>query len=246
MLHNHCVRYLLLCCTACSALVFCMDVTRGQQADVETTGDAEARDAVLNSPRWEKAKDRYLAWLGSQSVYSKDQIEALNSELRNRIAGMSADEMKSFLAEMEAKLDVLTSPATMEARRWASKYTDSALQRIRKEYGVEDPIRTSSFDLDSALQQFHQDRRTRLAEAKEFRRARETQAKAARDYHQRQANLATRAAGRPASTGQRSASSYAPRSPRSPRSRARAYSSPYPKLNYTIGPWGGVWVSPRR
>ena len=130
----------------------------------------------------------------------------------------------------------------MDARRWAAKYTDKALKRIRKQYGVEDPIRMPSLDMEAALRQFAADRQSKSAASSAFTRARESQAKAARSYHQSQA-AAARSTRKTANYGNRSSSAYAPKSSKS---RVRTYSSAYPKLNYSIGPWGGVWVNPRR
>ena len=229
---------ILACCLMCLITLR----VNGQANNGERV-DQQARQEILDSQRWADAKQQLDSWLSVQKVYSDEEVEVLKSELRNRIAVMSPQELQAFLEEMEAKVAVLMSPASLDARRWASKYTDKALERYRKKFGVEDPARMSAADLETALAEFTAQRQSKLESSAAFRQSRQSQARAAKNYNQAQA----KAARRPSVAGRyRAPSSSSPYSPRRASSRVKTYSAPYPKLNYSVGPWGGVWVSPRK
>lgn len=215
--------------SACAAL----QNQASAQNDQESSRNEQARQKILSSLRWTQAKMQFDEWLSIQTVYDENQIEALQSDLRNQIAFMSADELESFLTEMEAKLAVLMSPASMDARRWAAQYTKKAQQKILKKYNVQDPLTMPAADIESALRQFAAERGARQASSEAFNRARASQARAVSDLHkaQRQAAIAN-ASRRPAPS-----SAYAPRNkPRNP----KVYESPYPS-RFRFGPWGGAW-----
>lgn len=223
----------------------CMALQTGQVDGYDESSSEASReiDAILKSDRWAKAQQQFDQWLSLQNAYDKNETEALKSELRSRVAMMSATQLDAFLAEMEARLAVLLSPEAVDARRWVAPLTDQALQRLRAKYGVVDPMRMSAIDLDIALQQFAADRQTQAAGAAAFNQSRETAADSAIRLQQSQQKSLDRATQRSSGTFQTLSSPYAPRSQRP---TARTFSSPYPKLNYSVGPWGGVWISPRQ
>ena len=199
--------------------------------------EAEARNDILSSDRWAAAERQFDEWLSIQTVYSEDEVEAMKSDFRNRIIAMSAEELQEFLDQMEARVQILMSPASMDARRWASKFTEKRKKEIRKKFGVEDPINMSADEMAAALRQFAADRQSRQATSASFQRSRSLQASAATKRREAQA-AAARAAARTRSTA---SSAYAPRNvPRTP----KTYRAAYPKMNYSVGPWGGVWLSP--
>jgi hypothetical protein len=154
---------------------------------------------------------------------------------------MSPTQLQDFLEEMEARLAVLLSPAATEARRWVAPLTDQAVQRMRAKYGVEDPARVSAADLENALLQFAADRQAQAAGAAAFNQSRQSAASAAISANQSQQKALNQATRSSAASFQTQGSPYAPR----PSQRnARTYSAPYPKMRYSIGPWGGVWITP--
>jgi len=219
-----------------------------QTSKVDSSDEARreeqiAIDKVLSSERWLKATQQFDQWLALQSVYDEREIEALKSELRNQVASMSPAQLESFLQEMEARLAVLLSPEATEARRWVAPLTDQAVQRLRAKYHVEDPVRSSALDLETALRKFAADRRAQVVGAEAFNRARQSSVNAARSANQARQQVSNQASRSQAATFQTHGSSYAPR----PRSREpRTFTKHYPGPSYSIGPWGGVWVTPRQ
>ncbi len=232
------VLFLFAVCEPTSA---CFSFQKAETTDAGAGSPLEkqAQQEILTSPRWTKAKQQFDEWLSVQTAYNKAEVEVLKSELRNRIESMSAQELISFLEEMETKIVILMNPATTDARRWVAAYTDKAQQKIRKKFGVDDPLSLSADEIGAVLQQFSAERQSRLAASAAFNRARDSQARAIKNYKQTQSRAArTASSHRPPSR-----SSYAPRN--TPR-RPQTYSAPYHKTNYSVGPWGGVWVSPGR
>lgn len=199
--------------------------------------EAEARNDILTSDRWAAAKQQFDRWLSIQTVYSEDEVTAIKSDLLNQVVSMSSAELREFLDQMEARVQILMSPASMDARQWASRFTEKRKREIRKEYGVEDPIRLSADEMAAALQQFAADRQSRRTASSDFQRSRSLQASAAAKRRSTQTAVRSAARARPTPS-----SAYAPRNvPRTP----KTYQRKYPGMSYSVGPWGGVWVSPR-
>lgn len=219
-----------------------------QPAEVADSDDArreeqQAIDKILGSERWAQAMEQFDQWLAIQNVYSDAEAKALRSELRNRVASMSSAQLEDFMEEMEARLAVLLSPEATAARQWVAPLTDQAVQRLRAKYGIEDPIRLSAAELETALQQFATDRQAQIAGAAAFNQNRQVAANAAINANQAQQQSLNQAAQRKASSFQSQSTAYAPRpAERNP----RTFSKRYPGSSYSIGPWGGVWITPRQ
>ena len=68
--------------------------------------EAEARQAILNSREWRKAEYAFYEWLSVQKVYTPAEVERLKRDLSGRIQRMSAAELQSFLAQIEADVRI--------------------------------------------------------------------------------------------------------------------------------------------
>lgn len=225
--------------TVCLAL----QAVDAADSDEARQREQQAIDKILQSDRWAQASQQFDQWLAIQGFYDEQESKALKSELRNRVASMSAVQLEEFLNDMEARLAVLLSPEAKEARQWVAPLTNQAIDRLRAKYGVQDPIRASAGDLEAALQQFAADRQAQAAGAAAFNQNRQIAASAAMSANQAQQKSLNQATQRQASSFQTQASSYAPRPPeRNP----RTFSKRYPGSAYSIGPWGGVWITPRQ
>lgn len=225
--------------------MICLAQQAAEAADSDAARQQEqaAIDEILQSERWAKAQQQFDQWLAIQAFYDEAESKALKSELRNRVTSMSAVQLEQFLEEMEARLAVLLSPEAMAARQWVAPLTDKAVQRLRAKYGVEDPMRISAAEFETALQQFAADRQAQVAGAAAFNQNRQAAVNAAVSANQAQQQSLNQAAQRKASSFQTQTASYAPRPPeRNP----RTFSKRYPGSTYSIGPWGGVWITPRQ
>lgn len=218
-------------------------------ADAERSSDEEAREAILGGDAWKATTARFEEWLQVQKTYGPAEVEALRSELRNRVAQMSAEELAAFTADMEAKLNVLLDPAADAARQWVETYFTPKKQReLAAKYGVQDPIRMSSFELAKALEEFENDRMVRGAAAASFQQSQAAQVRGAENYRKSQDRVqaaAVQAARQGAGGGNYFGSHYAP-TPNRNRNRVQTYQAPYKPFQYSVGPWGGVWVGMNR
>ncbi|MCA9235933.1 MAG: hypothetical protein KDA44_10710 [Planctomycetales bacterium] len=200
----------------------------------------EARQKVLDSQRWKTAQRRFHEWLAVQTTYSDAEVAEIKQRLAARIAAMSADELQTFLTEMEQRLDVLLSPTAAAARSWVDQfYTQKGKQELDRKYGITDPIDMSAQELTAALDRFAEDRQSQGSSQAAFQKQQTIQAAAATKERQAQQAATRQAAAaappRPATFG----TPYAPR--RDP--RPQRYQAPYDPVRYSIGPWGGVWIN---
>jgi hypothetical protein len=198
-----------------------------------TPQEQQARQAVLDGDRWQSARKQFEGWLADSSLYSDAQRAAMKQELATRIADMDAAQLRDFLAQMEARLAVLTSPEAAAARQWADAfYTPHGKQQLAEKFGVSDPVALSAAQLKIALDAFAVERQQGAAGQSAFQQAQAAQVAAAESL--RKAQQAAPAQMRPATFG----TPYAP-----PRvERPQRYVAPYDPPHYSIGPWGGVWV----
>jgi hypothetical protein len=199
-----------------------------------------AHQAVLESDRWMAARTRFEQWLSVQSAYDANEIADIKRRLTERVAAMSAVELQKFLAEMEQRLDVLLSPDVTAARNWADEfYTPLGKEELAAQYGVAHPLSMTGEELNAALARFALDRQSHASTRAAFQQQQATQAAAAREYRQAQQQAAQQAAA--ASAARRPASSGAPYAP-TRRTSPQRYEAPYNPLQYSIGPWGGIWI----
>lgn len=109
----------------------------GPAGGVADSIEAQRRE-IMESDRWRRTTRGLNEWLSVQQLYSPDEVAVLRSQFRARVARMSPTELKNHLDDMEAKLEVLSSPEAEDARRWMSqflavqaKYTDAQLRAKR-------------------------------------------------------------------------------------------------------------------
>jgi hypothetical protein len=206
-----------------------------------TPAQQQAREAVLNSPAWQEEQRKFHAWLGVQTTYDAAQIAAMKQEFAARIAAMNADQLRTFLANMQQRLAVLLSPEVAQARNWADEfYTRQGKLDLLKRYGLADPMSMPAGALEAALAKFAAERQEMPAAQAAFQQglAAQASANAQRAQAEQQAAQAAAAASAAARAASGS-SSYAPTRVRNQGVAAR-YAPAYP-IPYGIGPWGGVW-----
>jgi hypothetical protein len=223
--------------------------TLGQQSEEKTTSTVEftpeqqaARQAILTHKQWLAARAKFSQWLLVQTTYDVAEVVELEKKLKGRIAKMSSRELADFLVQMEQKLDILLSPEVSEARNMLSKYlTDSAQDQLVKKYGLENPLEMSPHQIRQALDRYQSDRSSKLAAQSAFNQSRSSQNTAVQSYRkgqQKQLDAARKQNAHLTGRNYSPTSSYAPRR----RSEPQTYRAAYPKMRYSIGPWGGVWT----
>lgn len=132
------------------------------------------REKILNSDDWKKTMQDLEEWSSVQQIYDQDQLAQKKRELDRKIAGMSAEQLTDFLAELKQKLVILNSAEARSARRWMDETMAVAapayVQKIRA--GLPDISGMTAAQLQQQLDLF-QDRidttRKSAADAAKFR-----------------------------------------------------------------------------
>ncbi|MEZ6071032.1 MAG: hypothetical protein R3C10_12335 [Pirellulales bacterium] len=205
-----------------------------------TSEQQAAREKVLTSDEWRRVGDEFHQWLSVQSVYSAEQVAQIKAQMQRQVNGMTAEQLEQFVTDLDSKLKVLMSPEMVQTRSWlAQYYTPQYREKLAKRFGVQDPLNMTAAQLTEALDRFEDERSSRNTAQADFNRTR--QQEVAAQLAQQRADTA--AAEQARASASRSASSpYA--SPYAPQRVKQPYYLPYERQpNYSIGPWGGVWIS---
>jgi hypothetical protein len=133
--------------------------TISQPAKADPAREA-ARQQVLQSERWLRARHDLNQWLSIQKLYTPQEVAVLRKEFQARVDRMSPQELEVQLTDMEAKLAVLASPEAEDARRWLAqflavqaKYTPEQLRAKRP-----DVARMTASQIQLELAKFQQRR----------------------------------------------------------------------------------------
>jgi hypothetical protein len=142
---------------------------------------AAARREILESDRWRQARRGFNNWLAEQQIYTADEAAAIRAKIDADVSTMSASEMMDFLEDTEERLEVLTSPEALEARRWVSQFlvtARNAEQQIRQKRP--DVINMTAGQIRLELERFHRERGARHQSQAAFDRGRAQQLQTAR------------------------------------------------------------------
>lgn len=216
-----------------AAALHAQETTPPKQGTASTDPEEAARQRILASERWRGVQELFVAWLGVQQVYTPDEIESINADLRARIETMSPAELETFLAEMENRLAVLTSADATDAREWlaqiirVSRNPERSLGRP-----LPDVLNMSAAEIRRELDDVQRQRAARNQTQAAFDRQRAAQvqtAQAAQDARRQQLREAQ----------ERTSQAATHATHVSPHAQQRTM-APLPRYSpvYTIGPWG--------
>ena len=99
-------------------LAWSADPPSSQESDL----DSMSKEEILVSPRWQRAEQALEDWLSVQNLYSPEELAQLEKRCNARIDAMDAAQLRRYLQDAEAKLDVLLSPEVQQAREWVGSY----------------------------------------------------------------------------------------------------------------------------
>jgi hypothetical protein len=234
---------------SCVVVALCSTLAVAQQADTTrpsqrtfSASEEAARRKVFESKHWQEVNNEMKEWLSVQTAYNKEQIAQLETQLQQQADGMSADQLESFLLDMEAKLKVLMSSEMTQTRSWLKQYyTPQAQKKMAKRFGILDPVHMTASQLTEALQRFEDERGSRNQAQASFNQTRQQQIAIDRANQRANAQASERALDRASRSASRSSYPYA--SPYAPQRVDQRYKVPSAGARYSIGPWGGVWRS---
>lgn len=213
--------------------------TLGQTPDAapvssdSTSADAQeaARRKILDSDRWRQTQRELNEWLSVQTLYSPEEVAAIQANLRDSMANKSPRELEDLMKDMESRLNVLTSPEAEDARQWLAQFMAVAVNP-EKQLGRTRPdvLNMTASQIRQELQWLQQTREARLQSQAASDRHRAAQSQVARNFRegrqQSRAPIQNRSAW-PANNPRRP-SQYAP----------QAELQPAPLSTYLMSPWG--------
>ncbi|MGD9646991.1 MAG: hypothetical protein AB7U73_14870 [Pirellulales bacterium] len=103
-----------------------------ESSDIPTS-ETDERAQIVNSERWKRLEHEFNEWLSVQVIYTPEQVRFMQQELYNETSKMSVPELKQFLDEMEAKLNVVLSPDAAETRAWLGQYLSMVASGYREQ-----------------------------------------------------------------------------------------------------------------
>ena len=138
------------------------------------TSEADERAAIVNSERWKKLEHEFNEWLSVQVIYTPEQVHFMQQELYNETSKMTVPELKRFLDEMEAKLNVVLSPDAAETRAWLGQYLSMVATGYREQLlkTVPDFVNMTSAQLEQQHVQLRARRLQGQQQASAFARGR--------------------------------------------------------------------------
>jgi hypothetical protein len=207
-------------------------VADGQAGDAADAQQEAARQKILDSDRWRRAEREMNEWLSVQTLYTDEQVAAIQQRLREDMATKSPRELEDLLKDMEGRLEVLMSPEAEDARDWlrdflrVSRNPEERLGRQKP-----DVWNMTASQIRAELRWLQQTRDQRQQAQAAFR-----QGQAVRSQAAQQAREARRPA-TPATTANRA--DWPANNPRRPSQYAPQQElRPQPLSIYTVSPWG--------
>ena len=93
-----------------------------EDAPGEKSLDQMSKEEILASARWQRAEEALEDWLSVQNLYTPAEIDQLEARCTARVDAMNVEQLRKYLRDMEARLDVLLSPEVQQARDWVGSY----------------------------------------------------------------------------------------------------------------------------
>ena len=88
----------------------------------ESDLDSMNKEEILASVRWKRAELALDHWLSVQNIYTPEELADLEIRCDAEIQAMNTEQLRTFLRDTEAKLDILLSPEVQQARDWVGSY----------------------------------------------------------------------------------------------------------------------------
>ena len=127
----------------------------------EKSLDEMSKEEILASPRWSRAEEAMEDWLSLQ-LYTPAEIDQLEERCNAYVKEMEVEELRKYLRDAEARLDVLMSPEVQKARDWVGSYMAvlAAPHRKRLQQQLPDLANMSAPEIQAAVREVLQVRQT--------------------------------------------------------------------------------------
>lgn len=214
-------------------------VASGQQSPQAAPPSAESATAqagsgaVPDSEAWRQTQQKLRAWLSVQTIYSAEQVAALEAEFSARVSRMSPAELEELRKELDERLTVLLSPEAEEARTWLAGIMAVARNPEAQIGGpVPDVAQMTAAEIRAELDRFQRRRSAQRQSQASFDRARQRQVDASLERSARR--TATRAGASPRTAAAFNETPYP--NPYIPQRPPRQIDTGPPV--YRVGAWG--------
>ena len=177
----------LLILTLCASVVMIPSVLIADPAG-EKSLDEMSKEEILASPRWKRAEEAMEDWLSLQ-LYTPAEIDQLEERCNAYVQEMDVDELRKYLRDAEARLDVLMSPEVQKARDWVGSYMAvlAAPHRKRLQEQLPDLANMSAPEIQAAVREVLQVRQTHVQRGSAEQSRRQNEVTRGRTENARQA-----------------------------------------------------------
>ena len=140
--------------------LFAVPIARSEEAPSgqESDLDSMSKEEILASPRWKRAEEALEDWLWVQNIYTPAEIDQLEARCTARVDAMNVEQLRKYLRDMEARLDVLLSPEVQQARDWVGSYMAvlAAPHREKLQQQLPDVANMTAPQIEQAVREFLQ------------------------------------------------------------------------------------------
>jgi glutaredoxin-related protein len=77
---------------------------------------------IINSTEFRRAMFEFNEWLSGQQIYTPQEVAQIKDQFNHRVAEMNVQELVYLLADLEAKMQIINTPQSKEARAWMAQY----------------------------------------------------------------------------------------------------------------------------
>jgi hypothetical protein len=171
-------------------------VRPARSADTAASEDEAAKQEIFASKAWQQAMAGLNEWLSVQVIYPQTEVPQLKREVVEKCNKMTAPELRNYLADLQQKLALASSPEATELRSYIgynlSVASDAYAAKIRRQ--LPDVLNMNALQVKQALYNLQQQQAGVKAREQAFQQQRQTQLKLVQQWNQQTADASAAAA----------------------------------------------------
>jgi hypothetical protein len=165
-------------------------------ADTAAGDDEAAKQEIFASKAWQQAMAGLNEWFSVQVIYDQKEVPQLKREVVDKCNKMTAPELRNYLADLQQKLALVSSPETTELRSYIgynlSVASDAYAAKIRRQ--LPDVLNMNALQVKQAIYNLQQQQAGVKAREQAFQQQRETQLKLVQQWNKQTADASAAAA----------------------------------------------------
>jgi hypothetical protein len=181
----------------CLALAVVVSVAPRHAALAADSSDSEAaKQEIFASKAWQQAMAGLNEWLSAQVIYPQSEVPQLKRDVVEKCNKMTAPELRNYLADLQQKLALASSPDATELRSYIgynlSVASDAYAAKIRRQ--LPDVLNMNALQVKQAIYNLQQQQAAVKSREAAFQDQRQTQLKLVQQWNQQTANASAAAA----------------------------------------------------